>query len=87
MLEEEGIKFIASADVGGSGPGSIAVQQLIDDNDAVLLATGATTPRDSENPQSGKSMASISPWTSCAPIPRVMLDSRTGRRRLYQCQG
>jgi len=46
LLQEEGVRFIASADVGGDGPDGIAVQQLIDANDALLLATGATTPRD-----------------------------------------
>ena len=46
LLQEEGVRFISSADVGGDGPDGIAVQQLIDGNDALLLATGATTPRD-----------------------------------------
>jgi len=46
ILEDEGIKFVVNADVGGSGPNGIDIQQLVDQNDAVLLATGATTPRD-----------------------------------------
>lgn len=46
LLEDEGVKFVTGANVGGSGPDSIEIQQLIDENDAVLLATGATTPRD-----------------------------------------
>lgn len=50
LLADEGIKFVASADIGGSASGSIPVQQLIDENDAVLLATGATTPRDLKIP-------------------------------------
>jgi NAD(P)H-dependent glutamate synthase small subunit len=50
LLEDEGVRFVASADIGGTGPGSIAMQQLVDDNDAVLLATGATTPRDLKIP-------------------------------------
>jgi len=50
LLEEEGIKFMASADVGGTGPGSVPVQQLVDENDALLMATGATTPRDLKIP-------------------------------------
>lgn len=46
LLREEGIEFIANADVGGSGDNAVSMDQLLADNDAVLLATGATTPRD-----------------------------------------
>jgi NAD(P)H-dependent glutamate synthase small subunit len=46
LLEDEGVRFVCSVDVGGTGPGSLEIQKLIDENDAVLLATGATTPRD-----------------------------------------
>ncbi|MEZ5489467.1 MAG: glutamate synthase subunit beta [Gammaproteobacteria bacterium] len=46
LLEDEGVRFVCSVDVGGTGPGSVEIQKLIDENDAVLLATGATTPRD-----------------------------------------
>jgi len=46
ILREEGIDFVTGADIGGKGENSIAVEKLVADNDAVLLATGATTPRD-----------------------------------------
>ena len=46
LLREEGINFIVNADVGGSGDNAVSMDQLLADNDAVLLATGATTPRD-----------------------------------------
>lgn len=46
LLKEEGVNFVVNADVGGSGENSVAVEQLLNDNDAVLLATGATTARD-----------------------------------------
>ncbi len=46
ILREEGIDFVTGADIGGKGENGIAVEKLVADNDAVLLATGATTPRD-----------------------------------------
>ena len=46
LLKEEGINFVANADVGGSGENGVDVEQLLNDNDALLLATGATTARD-----------------------------------------
>jgi NAD(P)H-dependent glutamate synthase small subunit len=42
LLRDEGIEFVVNADVGKN----IDPKQLIDDNDAVLLATGATLARD-----------------------------------------
>jgi len=46
LLEEEGVKFVVNADVGGSGDNAVDVEKLRSENDALLLATGATTPRD-----------------------------------------
>lgn len=46
LLRQEGVKFVASADVGGNGENAVSVDQLLQENDALLLATGATTPRD-----------------------------------------
>lgn len=46
LLREEGVNFIVNADVGGSGDNAVAVEELLNDFDALLLATGATTPRD-----------------------------------------
>ncbi|MBT8445311.1 MAG: glutamate synthase subunit beta, partial [Gammaproteobacteria bacterium] len=42
ILREEGIDFVTGAEVGKD----IDPQQLLADNDALLLATGATVPRD-----------------------------------------
>ena len=46
LLREEGVNFVANADVGGSGENAVDVEQLLNNNDALLLATGATTARD-----------------------------------------
>ncbi|MFM1896218.1 MAG: hypothetical protein RLZZ385_1292 [Pseudomonadota bacterium] len=46
LLESEGIRFVVNADVGGPGSNGVAVEKLLSENDALLLATGATTPRD-----------------------------------------
>ena len=42
LMRDEGIEFIVSADVGIN----VDVKELVDGNDAVLLATGATLARD-----------------------------------------
>ena len=46
LLEAEGVKFQTNADVGGEGENAIDVKELLNDVDALLMATGATTPRD-----------------------------------------
>lgn len=46
LLHDEGVQFVTNCDVGGSGEGSLSLQTLQKDNDAVLLATGATRARD-----------------------------------------
>lgn len=46
LLEAEGVKFQTNADVGGNGENAIDVKALLNDVDALLMATGATTPRD-----------------------------------------
>jgi len=46
LLEAEGVKFQTNADVGGEGENAIDVKALLNDVDALLMATGATTPRD-----------------------------------------
>lgn len=50
LLHAEGIEFVTSADVGGSGTNAISVKDLQKENDAVLLATGATRARDLDTP-------------------------------------
>jgi NAD(P)H-dependent glutamate synthase small subunit len=42
LLREEGVKFVTNANVGQN----VDVKELLDKNDALLLATGATKPRD-----------------------------------------
>lgn len=51
LLKEEGVNFVVNADVGGTGENKVDVQQLLADNHAVLLATGATTARDLNIPE------------------------------------
>lgn len=46
ILEEEGIAFFTNSDVGGDGENSVELNELLSQSDALLLATGATTPRD-----------------------------------------
>jgi NAD(P)H-dependent glutamate synthase small subunit len=46
LLHAEGIEFITNTNVGGGGDNAIAVSHLQKENDAVLLATGATRARD-----------------------------------------
>jgi glutamate synthase (NADPH/NADH) len=46
LLEEEGITFICGKDGNVGGEGGPSAQDLMDYNDAVLLATGATVGRD-----------------------------------------
>ncbi|MEM7232954.1 MAG: glutamate synthase small subunit [Planctomycetota bacterium] len=47
LLRAEGVEFVASANVGdGSGENGVDAKELYESNDAVLLACGATKPRD-----------------------------------------
>jgi len=46
LLTQEGVKFVTNADVGGNGENAVVVDTLLAEVDALLLATGATTPRD-----------------------------------------
>lgn len=45
LMREEGIEFIPGTDVGDGSSGSTNVSELAQRHDAVLLATGATSPR------------------------------------------
>lgn len=49
LMHEEGIEFITNASVGGSDA-DINIRDIIKENDAVLLATGATRARDLDVP-------------------------------------
>lgn len=46
ILRAEGITFVTNADVGGKGDNAVDITKLVADNDAMLLATGATLARD-----------------------------------------
>jgi|TARA_B100002003_G_scaffold250829_1_gene291709 NAD(P)H-dependent glutamate synthase small subunit len=46
LLRAEGVRFIVNADVGGRGDTGVDVAELLEKNDALLLTTGATIPRD-----------------------------------------
>lgn len=46
IMEQEGIKFHTNTNIGGNDEDSISMEELIEDNDIVLLTTGATKPRD-----------------------------------------
>jgi NAD(P)H-dependent glutamate synthase small subunit len=46
ILRQEGIEFVTNANVGGTGKGAISSDALRKENDAVVLATGATIARD-----------------------------------------
>jgi len=50
LLSQEGVKFNVNADVGGTGENGVDVNDLLNQFDALLLATGATTPRNLEIP-------------------------------------
>jgi glutamate synthase (NADPH) small chain len=53
LLEDEGIKFVCNCEVGKD----LTAKQLMDDFDAVVLATGATKPRDL--PIEGRSLKGV----------------------------
>jgi glutamate synthase (NADPH/NADH) small chain len=59
LMREEGVEFITGADVGGEGDNAIDINDLIKENDAVLLATGATKARDL--PVEGRELKGIYP--------------------------
>ena len=50
LLREEGVHFMVNADVGGDSDNAVPVEQLLNNFDALLLATGATRLRDLQIP-------------------------------------
>jgi len=46
LMEQEGINFFTNTDVGSNNENSISIEELSENNDIILLATGATQPRD-----------------------------------------
>ncbi len=57
LMREEGVEFRVNAPVGDGSGGSIDVRSLAKEFDAVLLATGATVPRDL--PLSGRDLHGV----------------------------
>ena len=46
QMRTEGIQFFTNTDIGGNSDNSVAIEELTDNSDIVLLTTGATKPRD-----------------------------------------
>lgn len=46
QMKTEGIKFFTNTDVGGESDNSVSIKELTNNNDILLLTTGATKPRD-----------------------------------------
>ena len=46
LLKAEGITFLVNQNIGDGGNGTVDINELKQSNDAILLTTGATTPRD-----------------------------------------
>ena len=57
LLEQEGVEFQPGTPVGDGSNGSLDARELMADYDAVLLATGATVPRDL--PITGRSLRGV----------------------------
>lgn len=57
LLREEGIRFETAADVGDGSGATCNSRDLLRDNDALLLTTGATNPRDLPIP--GRDLAGV----------------------------
>ena len=46
LMRQEGVEFVTNADIGGGHNGTLSVTEILRDIDVMLLATGATVPRD-----------------------------------------
>ena len=62
IMEQEGISFFTSTDIGSDNKNSIGIEELSESNDVILLATGATQP-ETYPYQIEKQLASTLPWT------------------------
>jgi glutamate synthase (NADPH) small chain len=77
LLREEGVEFAPNTPIGDGGNGSMDAMELLQDYDAVLLATGATVPRDLPIP--GRSLAGIDfAMDFLTANTRSLLDSNLG---------
>ena len=57
LLREEGVAFVTDTCIGDGSNTSVDIRALVDDVDAILLATGATVPRDLPIP--GRELAGV----------------------------
>ncbi|MCY3857290.1 MAG: glutamate synthase subunit beta, partial [Gammaproteobacteria bacterium] len=57
LLKNEGVAFQANCDIGDGANGTLDIRELAAENDALLLATGATAPNDLNLP--GRELAGI----------------------------
>ena len=86
ILMEEGISFVTNSDVGGSGPNSLSFKNLLESNDCILLATGATIPRDLEIPgRQGEGVHFAMDFLS--RNTKSLLDSELTDRQYIDAQG
>ncbi len=75
LLREEGVRFETGVDVGDGSGATRNSRDLLRDNDALLLTTGATNPRDLPIP--GRELAGV----------RFAMDSLTANTRSYLDSG
>jgi glutamate synthase (NADPH/NADH) small chain len=66
LLEQEGVKFVCNTEIGKNHP----VEKLAKEFDAVILATGATKPRDLPIPGREFKGIHFAPWNFSPPTPR-----------------
>lgn len=82
LMKTEGVKFVTGADIGKSIP----LSKLQAENDAVLLATGATKPRDLEIP--GRQLNGILfAMQFLTANTKSLLDSKHADGNFYSAKG
>jgi len=57
QMRAEGVEFRVGQEIGGNGPGAVAVAQLLAEFDALIVAGGAESPRDLPVP--GRELAGV----------------------------
>jgi glutamate synthase (NADPH/NADH) small chain len=74
QMEAEGTAFVCGVSVGAvTGPGSLAASELVGANDAVIVAAGATVPRDLSIP--GRSLRGIHQAMELLPLANVAVSA------------
>jgi glutamate synthase (NADPH) small chain len=86
LMEQEGITFVTGTAVADGENGSIDARKLRDDHDALLFATGATSPRDLPIP--GRSLQGIHfAMEFLTANTRSLLDSNHADGRYINAKG